>query len=344
MRDVAAWTGIVVLVALTTASGAIAQRPPRDIRPTQDARSASDIRGARDHALAKRFPGSWIVRYQKENSSAYTLPTGPVAKWDYAKGQPDFAGRRLELEGELTRITYVVRAGASSAEVFGALKSDLLGKGFKVIYEAKGADFGRAQGNLYQNLGDQLFEYSPKGAYFLSAKHDGAPATTYVALYVTEYEMGTTPVRIRPGQAILQLDIVDVRPVSDKLIVVSANDISKGLEASGRIALYGILFDSNKSEVKTESRPALDEIAKYLQANGNAKLEVVGHTDNVGSYDSNLDLSRARAAAVVRILVEQYNIGPQRLRPSGVGFLAPIASNAAEDGRAKNRRVELLPQ
>ncbi len=100
------------------------------------------------------------------------------------------------------------------------------------------------------------------------------------------------------------------------------------------MALYGILFDSSKSDVKPESRPALDEIAKFLRSNVNAKLDVVGHTDNVGSYDSNLDLSRARAAAVVGTLVGEYNINPQRLRASGVGFLAPVASNATEEGDA----------
>src|SRR6266508_2434247 len=61
--------------------------------------SAQDIKGGRDHPLAKRFPGSTIVRYDKQNSALYTLPTGPVVKWDYVKGQPDFGGRKLELEG-----------------------------------------------------------------------------------------------------------------------------------------------------------------------------------------------------------------------------------------------------
>ena len=106
----------------------------------------------------------------------------------------------------------------------------------------------------------------------------------------------------------MQLDVVELKPTSDKLVVVSASDISRGLEASGRVAVYGILFDSNKSDVKPESRAALEEIAKYLRSNVNAKLDVVGHTDNVGSYDSNLDLSRARAAAVVSALVGEYNI------------------------------------
>jgi OmpA-OmpF porin, OOP family len=346
VRRVIVWIGGILLLCLMSVSATVAQNttPPQDIRSSRDVRAAQDIRGARDHPLVKRFPNATIVRYDKQNLGKYILPIGPVVKWDYAKDQPDFAGKKLDLEGEVTRITYVVRPGSSSAEVFGSVKNDLTDKGFKTFYEAKGADFGRAQGNLFKNLNEQLFEYSPKGAHFLSAKYDGAAATVYVTLYVTEYEIGTTPVRVRPGQAILQLDVIEVKPVSDKLVVVSASDISKGLEASGRVAVYGILFDSNKSDVKPESRPALDEIAKYLRSNANAKLDVVGHTDNVGSYDSNLDLSRSRAAAVVGALVGEYNINPQRLRASGVGFLAPIASNAAEDGRAKNRRVELLPQ
>jgi|SRR6266545_1260424 OmpA-OmpF porin, OOP family len=328
MRRATRWIGFILILAMMQTSAVVAQ----------------DVKGARDHPLVKRFPGSTIVRYEKRNSTEYTLPTGPLLKWDYARSQPDFGGKKLDLEGDVTRFTYVVRPGPSAGEVFGGYKSDLAAKGFKPLYEARGATIGRSQGNLYQNLAGQLLEYSPKGAHFLSAKLDSGPATIYVALYITEYEMGATPVRVRPGQVTMQLDVVEVKPVSDKLVVVSASEISRGLETAGRVALYGILFDSNKADIKAESRPALEEIAKFLRSTPNAKLDVVGHTDNVGSYDSNLDLSRARAMAVVGILVKEYDLNPQRLRASGVGFLAPIASNAAEEGRAKNRRVELLPQ
>ena len=333
------WIGGFFILGLMWSSTIVAQvvkRSPENIKFTREGKS--DPRDARDHPLVKRFPGSSIVRYEKEDSGTYTLPTGPIVRWDYTNDQPDFAGKKLDLEGQVTRITYLARPGPSSAEVFAGLKNDLMTKGFKPYYEAQGPAFGRAQGNLYKNLREQLFEYSPKGARFLSAKYDSAPATVYVALY------GTTSVRVHPGQVILQLDLIEVEPVSDKLVVVSASDISRRLETSGRVALYGILFDINKSNIKPESRAALDEIAKYLRANANVKLDVVGHTDNIGSYDSNLDLSRARAAEVVGALVKEYNIDPQRLRASGVGFLAPIASNANENGRAKNRRVELLLQ
>ena len=328
MQQVLVWMGFILFFSAAQTSAALAQ----------------DIKGARDHALVKRFPGSTIVRYEKRTSADYTVPMGPILKWDYARAQPDFGGKKADLVGDVTRITYVVRSGVSAAEVFRSLVNELAARGFKPLYQASGADFGRSQGNLYQNIAGQLLEYSPQRAHFVSAKLDSLPATVHIALYFTEYEIGTTPIKIRRGQVVAHLDVVEEQPTSDKLVVVSASEILKGLESSGRVALYGILFDTNKAEIKTESRPALDEVAKYLRSNPPAKLDVVGHTDNIGSYDSNLDLSRARAAAVVGALVREYDVNPQRLRASGVGFLAPMASNTTDVGRAKNRRVELLPQ
>jgi outer membrane protein OmpA-like peptidoglycan-associated protein len=120
--------------------------------------------------------------------------------------------------------------------------------------------------------------------------------------------------------------------------------MSQALAAGGRVALYGILFDFNKAEIKPESRPALAEIAKLLSQEPGLKLHVVGHTDNVGGFDFNLGLSKRRAEAVVAALARDYGIAPGRLTPNGVAYLAPVAVNTTEEGRAKNRRVELVPR
>jgi hypothetical protein len=97
-----------------------------------------------------------------------------------------------------------------------------------------------------------------KGRDFLSAKYDSAPSTVYIALYVTEYEIGTTSVRVRPGQVVFQLDLIEVRPVSDKLVVVSASDISRRLETSGRVALYGILsIPTNRTSSQDRERHSM---------------------------------------------------------------------------------------
>ena len=108
------------------------------------------------------------------------------------------------------------------------------------------------------------------------------------------------------------------------------------------VEVPGIFFDFGKAELKPESDAAIKEIAKLLQANPALKLWVVGHTDAVGSAEANVTLSNARAAAVVKALTQQNAIDPKRLAPFGAGPYAPVSSNDSEDGRARNRRVELV--
>jgi outer membrane protein OmpA-like peptidoglycan-associated protein len=127
-------------------------------------------------------------------------------------------------------------------------------------------------------------------------------------------------------------------------VVADATFMAEGIGSTGHVALYGIYFDFNKSDVKPESEPALGEISKLLSADANLKLFIVGHTDNVGSIDYNMKLSQARADAVLKALTTKYKINPQRLKAYGMGQLGPVAPNKTEEGRAKNRRVELVEQ
>ncbi len=127
-------------------------------------------------------------------------------------------------------------------------------------------------------------------------------------------------------------------------IVADASSLESSIKETGKVAVYGIYFDTGKSNIKPESDPSLSEIAKMLQANTNLKVYVVGHTDNVGSFDNNLKLSKDRADSVVKELISKYSINSSRLQPFGVGPTSPVASNQTDDGRAKNRRVELVAQ
>jgi outer membrane protein OmpA-like peptidoglycan-associated protein len=127
-------------------------------------------------------------------------------------------------------------------------------------------------------------------------------------------------------------------------VVADANALSAALSTTGKAAVYGIYFDTDKAEVKPDSKPSLVEIAKLLKASPQLKLYVVGHTDNVGAFEHNVKLSSARAAAVVAALTSQYGVAGARLVPFGVGPTSPAASNATDAGRAKNRRVELVAQ
>jgi hypothetical protein len=123
---------------------------------------------------------------------------------------------------------------------------------------------------------------------------------------------------------------------------VTLNVLNEGIAANGRVPIYDIFFDTGKSEVKTESSAALKTIADYLKANTGLKFFIVGHTDNTGDFDANLTLSNDRAKAVIQKLITDYAISPSQLKPFGVGSTSPQMSNETENGRARNRRVELV--
>jgi outer membrane protein OmpA-like peptidoglycan-associated protein len=121
-------------------------------------------------------------------------------------------------------------------------------------------------------------------------------------------------------------------------------EIEQSLASSGRVEVYGIYFSFASDQIREESEPVLREIAEVLSKHPVWKLNVEGHTDNIGGNPYNLDLSKRRAAAVKKVLVERYHVAPDRLSPSGFGASRPKASNETLEGRALNRRVELVKQ
>ena len=152
-----------------------------------------------------------------------------------------------------------------------------------------------------------------------------------------------TWVQIEKGNGTIWLRIVEKKAM-EQHIVADAAAFGNDIRATGHAAVYGIYFDTGKSAIKPESAQAIGEIAKLLNADPSLKVYVVGHTDNVGGADSNIKLSQDRAEAVLQALVRDHGITSGRLRASGCGPFAPVASNDTEEGRAKNRRVELVKQ
>ncbi len=137
-------------------------------------------------------------------------------------------------------------------------------------------------------------------------------------------------------------EIVTLELEAMEMDMVTMESLRQGLAVQGRIAIYNILFDTGESRIKAESAEALTTIADFLQDNPSQRYLVVGHTDSVGGYDMNLRLSQARAEAVVAELVNIYGINQEQLTPVGVGPAAPVMSNSTEEGRARNRRVEIV--
>ena len=144
-------------------------------------------------------------------------------------------------------------------------------------------------------------------------------------------------------RTIVVVDVLELKAMEQKMVTVKAEEMAQSITTNGRVALYGLYFDSGKADVKPESKDTLAQIAKLLSSSPALKLLVVGHTDNVGEFNSNMDLSKRRADAVISVLASQYKADRKRLTPVGVSFASPIAPNTSEDGKAKNRRVELVP-
>ncbi len=206
------------------------------------------------------------------------------------------------------------------------------GKYTKINYSLKS---GTRQTSMVQLARNQEAALKKIGAKILGggdrvtlAKLEKGGATTYVQ--ASAFNEGRD----------YELIIVEAKAMEQE-VVADAAALKAGIAATGKVALYGIFFDTNKSVVKPESEPTLKEITKLLKDNPKLKIFVVGHTDGVGALEANLKLSNDRAAAVVQVLVAR-GIEAARLKPAGVGPYSPEATNNTDEGRAKNRRVELV--
>lgn len=139
-----------------------------------------------------------------------------------------------------------------------------------------------------------------------------------------------------------QVTIVETEAMRQD-VTADAAAMGKDITATGKAIIYGIYFDTGSATIKAESEQALVEMTKLLNNSPNLKAFVVGHTDNVGTLELNLKLSADRADSVVKALVGR-GISAARLKAAGVGPYCPIGANSSEQGRAQNRRVELVQQ
>jgi outer membrane protein OmpA-like peptidoglycan-associated protein len=149
--------------------------------------------------------------------------------------------------------------------------------------------------------------------------------------------------QVEKGNGVIWLRIVEKKEM-EQFITADAAAFGNDIKTTGHAAIYGIYFDTGKSDLKPESAAAIGEIAKLLKGDPGLKIHVVGHTDNVGDIAGNVTLSKSRAEAVLQALVRDHGIAAARLNAYGCGQFSPVASNDTEEGRAKNRRVELVKQ
>jgi OOP family OmpA-OmpF porin len=287
-----------------------------------------DLPNSKDHPLVTRYPGSVIDVYSVVEFDEFNLPLGKLKDAGFDKSQ--------HLEGKITRIGYAAPAGRSILEVYRNYESALQRGGFTTLFSCANDDCGYS-GNA-KIITTQKDDWSwSAGQRAISAKLARAEGDVYVSMHIGQWS------HVEQGSSIM-LYVVEIKPMEGGLVTVDAAALASDITRSGHAAVYGIYFDTAKAEVKPESDAALKEIAKLLQQTPTLKLFVVGHTDGVGTLASNMDLSKRRADAVVAALTTKYGVGAARLVAQGCGPLAPVLSNASEDGRARNRRVELVAQ
>ncbi len=283
-----------------------------------------DVAGAHDYPGIGRFAGSVITGYDAKDFDATHLQT---AAFQDGKATGD-----ERPEGRVTRIAYRTGAGPSMVEVARNFEAQLASAGYETVFTCDtdacgGIPFSEALDVLpVPQMWVDGFNYH----YFVGRKAGDNGALTWAMLIVSQNNDDITT----------ELVMTQVGAMANKMI--TAGDMAKGLGDKGHIALYGIYFDTDKAVVKPESKPTLAEIAKLLTGSPDLQVIIVGHTDSQGTLDYNLDLSRRRAAAVAAVLAKSYAIPAARLKTAGVGFLAPVGSNQSEEGRALNRRVELV--
>lgn len=133
--------------------------------------------------------------------------------------------------------------------------------------------------------------------------------------------------------------IVTIKAMQQE-VTADASQLQDEISKSGHVAVYGINFDTGKAAILPESESVLAEVQKLLEQNDSLKIRIEGHTDNVGQKAANQVLSQRRAQAVMGWLIA-HGIDAGRLSAAGLGDTKPVADNSTDDGRAKNRRVEL---
>lgn len=352
-------------VALDRTATSLAEQLPKATVPT------ADRKGAKDHPLLKRYQGSFIVAHEHKAFAELTLPTSPLDKVaDKRTRQNDQVYEpktKKALEGPYTRIVYVVPENRSPLEVLRNYQDEITSTGGNVLFTCRSEECGgtpeRSSGGGGGEMSLAMFLYpadrvlDPFGSNghcaqmesisdqrYMVAELPGAGVHVSVLTYTLVAPDSSDVCLGLNGRTIALVDIIEAKARETRMVTVAAPEMAKSIASTGRVALYGILFDFNRADVKPESDPTLTQIAQLLKTTPAMKLLVVGHTDSVGGFAFNMDLSQRRAAAVVAALTMRFGIGKDRLTPVGVSFASPVASNQTDEGRSRNRRVELVEQ
>jgi outer membrane protein OmpA-like peptidoglycan-associated protein len=273
------------------------------------------VEGTLEHPLLKFYPQASVFQFDQKEFDSADVVTG------YKKGAGTPATSET-LEGRFTRYDYSHKPNTSTLEIVRQYENALKKAGFVTIVAGKAMNTP----GLPVMSDDESF-----GSFRLDRN---GTAAAYVQV-TASYNGGAD----NPESHVTILEI----KAMEQTLEANADSWFQALSNTGRVAVYGINFDTGKASIKPDSEKVLAEIKTLLASHSQLKLRIEGHTDNVGSSASNKKLSEDRAAAV-KVWLVKSGAREGNLSTAGFGDTQPVADNKADDGRAKNRRVELVKQ
>ena len=310
-----------------------------------DLPDGTDVKGTSDHPLIQRFQGSSIRFMEKKVFSELQMALSS-ARIDNPKTRT--------VEGVSTSLVYVMPKDVSTLEAIRGYQEELAKLGtVQVLFQGVNSGSRQDLDNFVGDFMKKTYGQESNGSKWMSWNKEYRYAAVQIKrpdgdMFVTIYAglnartSGGDYYTVPADRVGVRIDIIEPKSRVARMVTVTSSEMSAELNKNGRIALYGILFDTAKADVKPESKASLVEIAKLMAADPKLRLMVVGHTDTQGLFEPNRDLSTRRAKAVVLALTTQYGADAKRLQSFGASFAAPVATNTSEAGRAKNRRVELV--
>jgi len=307
------------------------------------AQGTKDIEGSKDYPTISRFENSIIEFYKETKWGSYKLPVSD-------KGTIDWSEPKI-LEGKVIRTQHTTSIDNNSEFVLHNYKAAFNKSGFVILTIMAGTELNidnrpyywwskyYGSGGYYNGINNGKFgmgitPHMYKNHSLIVAKGHSNNKDIYAIIYITEDK--------DDKYTLITQDVIEVEAVETGL--VTAQSLDDGLTINGHITLDGLYFNTGESTIKPESAEALKNIAEYLNTHPAKRFLVVGNTDNVGDFNANLKLSKDRAEAVMNELLTKYSVKTEQLKAYGIGSASPVVSNSTDEGKAKNRRVEIVEQ
>lgn len=324
----------------------------------QDAPRTKDKEGAKDYPGISRYKGAVIQEYNIINYTDFYLGLDKPVEKDF-RGHGKFFNKYLAVKGKLYNNQYLIPIEEGIMKVYENYKNALTKAGYSILYEEHNQNKCFYSEDYYDYYGKGGFSKFTRDAYgfrcndqdyyYIVVKGVRDSLDVYVNLFITEvgnYGKDFVSVFQSVIETVpLELGLVKADNIAQmELGLVKVDNIAQNIEKTGHSIFYDIHFATGSYKIDSKSDNQISEIAKYLKTHSNKRYYIVGHTDNVGNFSSNMTLSENRAKAVMNELITKYGVNAKQLGAYGVANLAPVTSNSTDKGKARNRRVEIVEQ